>query len=331
MTKEIRMEKEPKLYRLFLNSRKNNRVAGAYLLYGQRNAPLKETARYLSQSLSCERDVFACNECPSCLRFLNHTHPDFILIDGENKTIKKEDIHALEEKFSQTAFEKGHRLTYVIHCVENRTEEAANAILKFLEEPKSGQVAFLTSYNPDKVLKTILSRSLSIRVDPIDPKGFQTKLEEREFVSGKKKIHLSAGASYILSRLFSDEEEVRKRIEENGSFLTGYQAAEDFFTALPASFNKASYVLLLEISQRKDSACYNWLYLTINEIFSMVLLDEKDEDNPFNDIIRELSKKKENVRNGQKIISEALSLRQLNLNPTLVAAKLSLALKGKSK
>ena len=63
----------------------------------------------------------------------------------------------------------------------------------------------------------------------------------------------------------------------------------------------------------------------------MVLLDEKDEDNPFNDIIRELSKKKENVRNGQKIISEALSLRQLNLNPTLVAAKLSLALKGKSK
>ena len=168
-------------------------------------------------------------------------------------------------------------------------------------------------------------------MDPIDPKGFRKKLEENEYASGKKKIHLSAGAAYILSRLFSDEEEVRKRIEEDGSFLNGYQAAEDFFSALPASFNKASYVLLLEISQRKDSACYNWLYLTINEIFSMVLLDEKDDDNPFNDIIQALSTKKENVRKGQKIISEALSLRQLNLNPTLVAAKLSLALKGNSK
>lgn len=331
MDKKTRREKGPKLYRLFLNSRKNNRLAGAYLLYGQRNAPLKETARYLSQSLSCEKDLFACNECPSCLRFLSHTHPDFVLIDGENKTIKKEDIHALEEKFSQTAFEKGHRLTYVIHCAENRTEEAANAILKFLEEPKSGQVAFLTSYNPDKVLKTILSRSLSIRVDPIDPKGFQSRIESTEYTSGKKKIHLSSGACYILSRLFSDEEEVRHRIEEDGSFLAGYQAAEDYFNARLVSKNKASYVLLLEISQRKDSACYNWLYLTINEIFSMVLLDEKDDDNPFNDIIRSLSGKKENVRNGQKIISEALSLRQLNLNPTLIAAKLSLALKGNSK
>ncbi len=331
MDKQTRREKEPKLYRLFLQSRKSNRLAGAYLLYGRRNAPLKETAMYLSQSLSCERDVFACNQCPSCQRFLNHTHPDFLLINGENKTIKKEDIHTLEDKFSQTAFEKGHRLTYVIHCVENRTDEAANAILKFLEEPKSGQVAFLTSYNPDKVLKTILSRSISIRVDPIDPKGFCKKLEEREFVSGKKKIHLSAGACFILSRLFSDRDEVKTRIEQDGSFLTGYQAAEDFFNALLVSLNKASYVLLLEISKRKETACYNWLYLTINEIFSRVLLGERDDDNPFTDVIRSLSAKKDNVRKGQKLLSEVLSRRQLNLNPTLVSAKLIMALKGSNK
>ena len=164
MNREILEKYQPKLTRLFTNSRKSNRLSGAYLLYGPKNAPLKETALYLAQSLGCETDLLACNECNSCKRFLEGVRPDFILIDGQREMIKKGDIQALEKKFSLSAYEKGHSLCYVINKVDNINNEAANAILKFLEEPPSETYAILTSQNEAKVLPTILSRCESLRL-----------------------------------------------------------------------------------------------------------------------------------------------------------------------
>ena len=62
MTKEIRMEKEPKLYRLFLNSRKNNRVAGAYLLYD-----CKDDINFCDCDFNFDDDLDDCDgECDDC-------------------------------------------------------------------------------------------------------------------------------------------------------------------------------------------------------------------------------------------------------------------------
>ena len=182
MNKETFLKSEAKAAKLFINSRKTGRLSSAYLLYGERNAPLKESALFLAKSLGCENSYLACDECDSCKRFDKGIHPDFVLIDGETTRIKKEDIQNLQDKFSESAFEKGHRLCYVIHRVENITEKAANTILKFLEEPREGQVAILTSYNIDKVLKTILSRSVLVRIDPIDEKEMQRELLENPIV-----------------------------------------------------------------------------------------------------------------------------------------------------
>ena len=222
MNKETFLKSEAKAAKLFINSRKTGRLSSAYLLYGERNAPLKESALFLAKSLGCEKDLLACDECDSCKRFDKGIHPDFVLIDGETTRIKKEDIQNLQDKFSESAFEKGHRLCYVIHRVENITEKAANTILKFLEEPREGQVAILTSYNIDKVLKTILSRSVLVRIDPIDEKEMQRELLENPIVlsdndEDKKKkkkeedISFNEGEAYILSHHFSSYESVKRR------------------------------------------------------------------------------------------------------------------------
>lgn len=325
MDKTTLLKAEPKLAKLFINSRKQNRVANAYLLYGSRNAPLKETAIYLAKSLSCEQDLLACDNCPSCKRFNNGIRPDFHLIDGEQNTIKKDDVKSLEAAFSLSALEKNHRLTYVINRIENITEEASNSLLKFLEEPKEGQVAFLTTYNIQKVLPTIRSRSLEIRVDPVSPKDFYESLLEKDFVLEKgEHKHLSTTEAFVLSRFYSNIDEVEQLLKD-GFFETGFLAAEEFLNDLVVDYKKACFTLLKSTQQIKDAQCYNWLYLTINEIFTLTLLND-ESDNPFQEIIRSLNGHRNAIRDGQKIISEALALKQINLNPTLVIARLAKAI-----
>lgn len=326
MDKDILEKYEPRLYQLFLHSRKKDRLANSYLLYGERNAPLKETALFLSESLGCESDFFACHNCPSCQRFESGTHPDFVLIDGEYQTIRKEDIKTLESKFSYSALEKGHRLTYVIHRIENITEEAANALLKFLEEAKEGQVAFLTSYNVDRVLPTILSRSLTVRVDPINPLEFYQSLLEEEFNVGKKKKMLSCQEAYILSRFVSNKKEAKHLVEDETGFLEGFSLAEAYLNDLASNTKLASYTLLSMTTQVKDGACYSWFYTTLYEVFTDVLLEDIDANNPFKDILPALKGKKNAISKGQKILKEALSMKQLNFNPTLTISRMLLAI-----
>ncbi len=328
MNKEDFLRYEKKASRLFINSRKSNRLANAYLLHGERNAPLKETAMYLAKSLSCEKDLLACDNCPSCKRFNDGIRPDFILIDGETTTIKKEDVKNLEHSFSLSALEKGHRLCYVINRIENMTEEASNALLKFLEEPREGQIAFLTSYNITAVLDTIISRSIKVKIDPLNPEAFYNLLLNTDFVDEKNKtLKLNAGQSYVLSLLYSSLEEVKELLSADSSFIEGQEGADLFLTDLALNRNQASFTLLRQASLIKDSKCYNWLYLTINYVFLASLCKDIVPYGPYKEMIGILSKDKDRIRKGEKVISEAIAYKQLNLNPTLVIAKLLQALK----
>ncbi len=332
MDKDTFLQYEPKAAKLFINSRKTGRLSSAYLLYGERNAPLKETALYLAKSLGCEKELLACDQCDSCKRFNKGIHPDFVLIDGETTRIKKEDIQNLQDKFSESAFEKGHRLCYVIHRIENITEKAANTILKFLEEPREGQVAILTSYNIDKVLKTILSRSVLVKIDPLDMDKMQRDLINNPIIlSGEKKkkeeeIHFNEGEAYILSRYFSYYDSVKNTLTQDSSFLEGYQIAESFLNDLTVSTSQAGYTLLLQTSLKKGTSCYNWMYLILHDVFASVLLDNVKDDNPFRDIILKLSKNKDKIARADAVVKEALAYQHINYNPTLLSARLIRAL-----
>lgn len=329
MTKKTLEKYEPKCAKLFLNSRKNNRLFSAYLLYGPKNAPLKETAFFLSQSLQCEKDLLACGECDSCKRFLEGIRPDFLFIDGQDEMIKKGDIQELEKKFSLSAYEKGHSLCYVINKIDNMNNEAANALLKFLEEPKVGQVAFLTTNNLNKVLPTIRSRCLSLRIDPIEIKKLRKDIEELQIpISEKKKkaMMISPTESYILSKNFASLDEVKDALIKEPDILNGIQAGEAFLQDYCTSYKTACFTLLKETTILKENKCYNWLYLTVLDVFESVLLNDSDQDNPFSDIIHDLKKRTEEIRKGVEIIQEMLTYKNLNYNVTLSAARFLTAL-----
>jgi len=138
-----------------------------------------------AQSLLCRQPDeagFACGQCPSCHWFAQGSHPDFRLLqpealslDGEetesgkkpSKQISVDQVRGLAE-FSGMSAHQGGRRVVVIHPAEAMNTNAANALLKNLEEPPQGLLFILVSHKPQQLLPTILSRCLSFALPAPD-------------------------------------------------------------------------------------------------------------------------------------------------------------------
>jgi DNA polymerase-3 subunit delta' len=153
------------VYQTLVNAFSSNKINHAFLLSGLKGSPIKESAIYVAQSLVCENPKpLACEECLSCLRIANQSYADFIYIDGELGTIKKEEIENLQSSFSKSGVEAKGLKIYIINQLEKATASATNSLLKFLEEPYDDVVGILTTQNQSQILETIISRSQVLRI-----------------------------------------------------------------------------------------------------------------------------------------------------------------------
>ena len=112
-------------------------MSHALLLCGPRGTERRETAIFIAQSLVCQHseEGLACEECESCQRIAQGQYADLIVLDGADRSIKKDEILSLQEQFSKTALEGNGKKIYILDHAENATPEALNSLLKFLEEP----------------------------------------------------------------------------------------------------------------------------------------------------------------------------------------------------
>ena len=318
------------LYKLFTNSISNNRLANCYLLYGDLNSPLKSTALYLAKSLSCKTSVFACNSCPSCKRFDLGRAPDSFFIDGSIDTIKKSSIKELEEHFEYSSFEKDHIPTYVINMVDNITEEAANSLLKFLEEPKQEIIAFLTTHNIDSILKTILSRTIKVKVNPIDCNSHFSEICNLNYLSSdsNKKNKLSVFLSYILSKITSDIDEVNYILNDD-QYVYSIEIIEDFFSLLNSNKREAEFLLLSFVGKIKDNKCYNYLFLTLSTLLSDVLSDNINDNCGISDLLINTPLSRKQLIKIKAILEDNFGLRRYNFNPTGSISRIINIIEGK--
>lgn len=98
----------------------------------------------------------------------------------ENKlgTISVAEANAIIRKLSLSSYEGGAKVMLVMFP-ERMNLEAANKLLKNLEEPQSGTYYFLVSHSPEKIISTILSRCRIVEVPPIEPQVLSQALKEK--------------------------------------------------------------------------------------------------------------------------------------------------------
>ena len=142
-------------------------IAGAYLFAGMSNVGKETVALYFSKSINCLDLVHRpCDNCLACHKINTGNHPDFQIVRPDGKQIKIDQIRQLQR---QVVFQpiEGRRKLYIITEADRMNLEAANCLLKTLEEPPAKSVLILLTSHLDALLPTIRSRCQIISFQPL--------------------------------------------------------------------------------------------------------------------------------------------------------------------
>ena len=174
---------------LLQRSLDTDRVAHAYLFSGPPQIGKTRLALDLAQALNCEQPELPCGHCPSCLKIERGTHPDVRLIEGEGAggSIKIAQVRQLQREVVLSPFEGRYRV-FVLHRTDLATLEAANSLLKTLEEPPAQVVMILTAVRVEQLPSTVISRCQRLDLRPLARHVVEATLREKEVPAAQAQL-----------------------------------------------------------------------------------------------------------------------------------------------
>lgn len=180
-------------------SLKNNRVSHAYIFSGPDGVGKRLAAVNFAKAINCSGAISgsSCDQCVSCKKIETLKHPDiFTLKPGDDSaSIKIEDVRALIKDVYLKPFE-ARKKVYIIESSEYMKHEAANALLKTLEEPPADSVIILLTENIKALFHTIVSRCQVVKFFPLKLKEVEEILIREHSLSEDNAhtlSHLSGG------------------------------------------------------------------------------------------------------------------------------------------
>lgn len=214
------------------------RVAPAYLLAGPDGVGKRRVALEFSKAVNCDRgghpptggspkgvpsaqreaerhDGEPCDECRSCSQVERGVHPDVhqLIVQGAAQMISIDAVRALLGRIALRPY-MGRRSVVIVDGAERLTEEAANSLLKALEEPPGQTTFLLLTVNPARCLPTIVSRCQTVRFSRLSTQTLAELLVRRHQIVPEVAREASAVAQGSGSRALelAQQWERRQRI-----------------------------------------------------------------------------------------------------------------------
>jgi DNA polymerase-3 subunit gamma/tau len=173
--------------RTLLNALKTERLSHAYLFCGPRGTGKTSTGRILAKAVNCLTNKGKgepCNECDICLAITEGRSLDVIEIDAASNT-GVDDIRALREKVNYAPAQAEYKV-YIIDEVHMLSTNAANALLKTLEEPPPRVIFVLATTEAHKMLPTTVSRCQRFDFHRLSQQDIESKLSRITKAEGIK-------------------------------------------------------------------------------------------------------------------------------------------------
>ena len=232
----------------------HDEIRHAYLFCGPPGLGRRTLALRLAQALNCTKPLapgIPCGLCRDCKQIDAMQHPDMNVIqalDGDNLpkeggTLKVDQIREVQRSLSLKPYQAKYRVALFLRFQE-ANDNAANALLKTLEEAPAHAILLLTADTPEQLLPTIISRCEILRLRPLPIEAVVADLIYRGVDEERARLlaHISSGRPGYARRMVDDVTLLEKRDER----------LNDLQTLLPAArVEKFSYAD--KLSKDKDA------------------------------------------------------------------------------
>ena len=296
---------------------KNRRLSHCYLITGPEGSGKHTLARLLAAALECRGTEKPCFLCPQCKKVMGGTHPDFITVDDpEKKTIPVKAVRlACEDLYIRP--NEGQKKIYLFPRAHDLNPQGQNALLKCIEEPPEYGVFLLLSQHAERLLPTIRSRCVELRLAPISKPVLHRALRERfpEKAEGEISAAALRSGGYLGQAI---------------TFLDESSALLPQVKALSAALCKGSVSALLSVlvpMERLKREQLHSVLLQMRELVGTALTHQKGLPSPMPEA-EQLSAacSLSSLLSFEEALCEAVSMLGSNVSPAHVCGLLSVLL-----
>ncbi len=171
-------------------------ISHAYLFCGPRGSGKTTIARLFAKTINCQNPsgFEPCNKCSSCLDITQGKSMDLIEIDAASHR-GIDDVRELRDGIKFAPVKSRYKIFIIDEC-HQLSKDAANALLKTLEEPPSHAIFLLATTEAHKMISTIISRC-----QRFDFKRLKTSeiIKKLEFISKKENIKFDESALSLIA------------------------------------------------------------------------------------------------------------------------------------